>query len=104
MCILVLPGGLISEEKNEGGQRHENNRKHFIDHGLTLTPERSSYQLQSASSFTRNLKINGRFNSSVLDDKIYNSLLHVIRKCVRIPSVLNVIQVADMADMYQTEL
>lgn len=39
----------------------------------------------------------------MLDDKIYNSLLHVIRKCVRIPSVLNVIQVADTAEVYQTE-
>lgn len=71
---------------------------------MTATHERSSYQLQSASSFTGNLKINGRFNSFVLDDKIYNSLLRVIRKCVRIPSVLDVIQVADTADVYQTEL
>lgn len=82
-------------QKKAQQQRDENNRRHFIHHGLTPTPERSSYQLQSASLFTGNLKINGRFNSSVLDDKIYNSLLHVIRKCVRIPSVLKVIQVAD---------
>lgn len=36
--------------------------------------------------------------------KIYSSLLHVIRKRARIPSVLNVIQVANKSGTYQTEL
>lgn len=36
--------------------------------------------------------------------KIYSSLLHVIRKRARIPSVLNVIQVANKSATYQTEL
>lgn len=74
---------------------NESSPKHFIHHGFTVTPVRSSYELQSTSPFMVNFKINGRFNGSMLDDKIYSSLLHVIRKCVRIPSVLNIIQVVN---------
>ena len=45
-----------------------------------------------------NFKINGRFNSSMLDDKIYSSLLHVIRKCVEMLSVSNIIKVVNPAE------
>lgn len=65
---------------------------------FTLTPVRSSYALKSTSSFMVNFKINGRFNSSMLDDKIYSSLLHVIRKCVQMLSVSNIIQVVNPAE------
>lgn len=45
-----------------------------------------------------NSEINGRYNCSVLDDAIYSSVLHVIRKYVETLSVLNIIQVVNPAE------
>lgn len=66
-----------------------------MHHGFTVTSVRSSYALQSTRSFLENLRINGRFNSSVLRDGIHSSLMHVIRKCVEMLSVLIIIQVVN---------
>jgi len=80
------------------GKSNENTQKHLIHHGFTVTSVRSSYALHSTSSFMVNFEINGRYNSPVLDDTIYSSLLHVIRKCVEKLSVSNIIQVVNPAE------
>lgn len=49
-----------------------------------------------------NFKINVRYNRFMLDDTIYSSLLHVIRKCVKMLSVLNIIQVVNPAEPVPT--
>lgn len=82
----------------EGGERDKNTQKHLIHHGFTVTSIKSSYALRSTSSFMVNFEVSGRYNSSMLDYTIYSSLLHVIRKCVEMLSVSNIIQVADPAE------
>lgn len=81
-----------------GWERNKDTQKPFTHHGFTVTSVRSSYTLQSTRSFMENFKINVRLNSSMLADTIYSSLMHVIRKCVEMLSVLNIIQVVNPAE------
>lgn len=82
-------------EAGHGGVSEMKIKKSLMHHGFTVNSLTSSNELRSTGTFRVNFEIHGRYNSSMLDNTIYSSLLHVIRKRVEMLSVSNIKKVAN---------